>query len=456
MRLAGRTYVHPVENIRGTLSTHLASRKVVLGVCGSIAAVKSVELARELIRHGADVVAVMTESATRILHPDALHFATGHPPITRLSGAVEHVALLGDVPQKADLLLIAPATANTVSKMALGIDDSPVTTCATVAVGTRTPIVVAPAMHEAMLDHPIVAEHQTTLVKRLGVTWVEPQREEKKAKLADVEAIVEAVIHRLANEPHRPGPLAGKRALVISGATAEALDPVRILTNRSSGLSGILIATELRRLGATVTLWQGHATAPLPEHLASLTEPYSTHADLVARLREKAHFDQVWMPAAIGDYGATPAKHKIASEGKALQLNLRPLPKIIETVRKKWPQALLVAFKAESETGKLLERARERLARYGAQYIVANASDAFGAQRTHVQLLDAKGETSFQGSKATVIPQIVAHVAQARPGRLAAAKPGARKVTAARAKAGPAQKRNRARAAAGAPARKGP
>ncbi|MEA3165201.1 MAG: phosphopantothenoylcysteine decarboxylase / phosphopantothenate---cysteine ligase, partial [Thermoplasmata archaeon] len=109
---------HPVENIRGSLSHHLEGRRIVLAVCGSIAAVKAVELARELIRHGADVVPVMSASATRILHPDALHFATGHQPIVRLTGAVEHVSLLGDVPGKADLLLVAPATANTVSKMA--------------------------------------------------------------------------------------------------------------------------------------------------------------------------------------------------------------------------------------------------------------------------------------------------------------------------------------------------
>src|ERR1041384_2209252 len=115
--------MHPVENTRGTLSQHLAGRRIVLGVCGSIAAVKTVELARELIRHGADVVPVMTDAATRILHPDALEFATGHKPVLRLTGAVEHVSLLGDVKGKADLLLVAPGTANTVSKMALGIDD---------------------------------------------------------------------------------------------------------------------------------------------------------------------------------------------------------------------------------------------------------------------------------------------------------------------------------------------
>ncbi|HLF15892.1 MAG TPA: bifunctional phosphopantothenoylcysteine decarboxylase/phosphopantothenate--cysteine ligase CoaBC [Candidatus Thermoplasmatota archaeon] len=407
--------MHPVENLRGTASAHLAGRTVVLGVCGSIAAVKAVELARELIRHGADVVPVMTPAATRILHPDALHFATGHPPVTRLTGAVEHVSLLGDVPGKADLLLVAPATANTVAKMALGIDDSPVTTCATVAFGTRTPVVVAPAMHEAMLTHPVVADHARALVKRLGVTWVEPVREEGKAKLAEVEAVVEAVIHRLALGPKRPGPLAGKRCLVISGATAEPVDPVRILTNRSSGRSGFLVATELRRLGAEVDLWHGHGTLPVPGPLLPFAWRFGSHGELMARIRKArlAAFDQVWMPAAIGDYAAVPAKAKIPSGAKRLDLELRPLPKAIEAVRRKAPKAILVAFKAESSEAGLAAKARERLRRYSAQFVVANTAAAFAAPDTSLLLVDGKGERRFEGRKERVLPQVVAAVAKA-------------------------------------------
>lgn len=407
--------MHPVENLRGTRSHHLEGRTVVLGVCGSIAAVKAVELARELVRHGADVVPVMTESATRIVHPDALEFATGRKPIVRLTGAVEHIALLGDVPGKADLLLVAPATANTVSKMALGIDDSPVTTCATVAFGTRTPVVVAPAMHEAMLAHPIVEEHARTLRDRLGVTWVEPLREEKKAKLADVEAIAEAVIHTLANKGRNPGPLAGKSALVISGSTAEAIDPVRVLTNRSSGLSGHLVATELQRLGARVWLWQGHASLEVPSHLERSVVRFSSHDDLarLVRAADLSAVDHVWMPAAIGDYAAAPAKEKIASGKPSLSLRLKPLPKIVEAVRKAAPRAVLVAFKAESDPKALLRQAKDRLKRYGAQYVVANTSEAFGSGDTDVWLVHARGSEHFTGPKDEVLPTVVDMVAMA-------------------------------------------
>lgn len=438
---------HPVENIRGSLSHHLEGRRIVLAVCGSIAAVKSVELARELIRHGADVVPVMSASATRILHPDALQFATGHAPITRLTGAVEHVALLGDVPGKADLLLVAPATANTVSKMAMGIDDGPVTTCATVAFGTRTPIVVAPAMHEAMLGHPVVGHHADTL-RKLGVTWVEPLREEKKAKLADIEEIVEAVIHRLANTGPQPGPLAGKTALVVSGSTAEAIDPVRVITNRSSGRSGLLIATELRRLGADVTLWQGHASVEVPSHLAHRVVRFSSHEDLMrlAKAADLSGFDHVWMPAAIGDYAAVPAKAKIASGKSSLTLKLRPLPKVVEAIRAAAPKAVLVAFKAESDAKVLAQQAKDRLKRYSAQFVVANTSDAFGADDTELLLVHAKGSQSFKGPKSEVLPTVVDIVAMAAPPSAKAAKAG---------KASKSGKAARSAAAAKKPARKG-
>lgn len=405
---------HPVENIRGSLSHHLEGRRIVLGVCGSIAAVKCVELARELIRHGADVVPVMTESATRIVTPEAMHFATGNRAVTRLTGAVEHVSLLGDVPGKADLLLVAPATANTVGKMALGIDDSPVTTCATVALGTRTPIVVAPAMHEAMLKHTMVEAHVRTLRDLFGVTWVEPLHEERKAKLADVEAIVEAVIHRLANA-RSPGPLAGRKALVVSGSTEEAIDPVRVLTNRSSGRSGLLIATELHRLGADVTLWQGHASVEIPSHLLARIVRFSTHEDLLrlAKAADLAVFRQVWMPAAIGDYAAVPANAKIASGKRSLSLRLKPLPKVIEAIRKAAPDAVLVAFKAESDAKALAKQAKDRLKRYGAQFVVANTSDAFGADDTDILLVHRKGTESFKGPKSEVLPTVVDVVAMA-------------------------------------------
>ncbi len=394
--------MHPVENIRGSASSLLAGRRIVLAISGSIGAVKCVELSRELIRHGADVHAVMTGAAQGIITAEAMHFATGNPVVTKITGAVEHVRLLGDVPGRADLLLVAPATANTVAKMALGIDDTTITTCATVAFGTRTPVVVAPAMHEAMLEHPIVAEHQKTLVERLGVTWIEPKHEEKKAKLADIDAIVDGVIRRL----HDATPVAGKRILVIGGATGEPVDPVRIVTNRSSGRTAVMLAQELHRLGAEVDLWYGLGSAtPAAGHE---TTRFQTHADLMAMVDGMAAYDEVWMPAAINDYAPVPSASKIASEAEDLSLALQPLAKVIEAVRKRLPEATIIAFKAESDHDKLLERARSRLGRYDAQWIVANTDASFSAEETEAWLLGRDGsQRTFAGDKRVVLRQII-------------------------------------------------
>lgn len=401
--------MHPVENIRCSRSELLAGRKVVLAISGSIAAVKTVELARELVRHGADVHAVMSHAATGIIHPDALHFATGNPVVTRIGGGVEHVAWLGEVKDAADVLVVAPATANTLGKMALGIDDGPVTTMATVAFGHHRHVVVAPAMHEGMLDHPVVAQHVAAL-REMGVTWVEPSRAEHKAKLADIDSIVDHVIHRV----HSDGPLAGKRCLVIGGATAEAVDPIRVLTNRSSGRSAVALAQELFRAGGDVTLWYGNGTAPVPAALRDHVVRFDSHAELMRLANdEDVAFDQIWMPAAISDYAPEAAKQKIPSEGNPT-IRLHPVEKVIEALRPRAPDATLVAFKAESEADQLIDKARGRLERYGAQWIVGNTTEAFDSEDNDVWLIGQDGsESRFAGAKQTVLRQVVRAVAEA-------------------------------------------
>src|SRR6056297_2870270 len=190
----------------------LTGVNVVLGVSGSIAAVKTVELAHELRRQGASVRAVMTDSATGIIHPWALEFATDNEVITEITGSVEHVALCGRSGW-GDVLLLAPATANTVGKVAAAIDDTPVTTCATTALGADVPVLVAPAMHEPMYDHPGVLD-AIDRVEDWGVDFVAPRVEEGKAKIATEAAIVTAVARATTEQD-----LADKRIIVTSGAT---------------------------------------------------------------------------------------------------------------------------------------------------------------------------------------------------------------------------------------------
>src|SRR6056297_1031232 len=220
----------------------LSGVNVALGVTGSIAAVKVVELAHELRRRGASVRAVTTESAQGIVHPWAVEFATDAPVVTEITGGVEHVELCGR-DGWADVLLVAPATANTVGKIAAAIDDSPVTTTATTALGAGVPVVVAPAMHEPMYDHPGVLE-AIDKVESWGVEFVDPRIEEGKAKIATEDAIALAVARAAS-----PDLLKGETVVVTSGATAEPVDPVRVLTNRSSGRTGRAVARACYSLG---------------------------------------------------------------------------------------------------------------------------------------------------------------------------------------------------------------
>src|SRR5674536_398734 len=224
----------------------LEGKTVIVGVTGSIAAVETIKLIRKLRRMGAAVHVVTTLAARRIIHTNALEYASQNPVINELTGKVEHVAFLGKG-GSADLLLIAPCTANTIGKIARGIDDTPVTTCAVTAIGSGKPVVIVPAMHLSMYSQPFVKEN----IDRLGelVHFVWPRIEEDRAKFADMSEIVLTVERLLSRWD-----LAKKKVLITSGATIEALDPIRILTTRSSGRTGREIAYEAFRRGADVTI----------------------------------------------------------------------------------------------------------------------------------------------------------------------------------------------------------
>src|SRR3990170_9129543 len=253
--------MHPARRIRATKSKKLLDRTIVVGITGSIAAVKCVELIRELIRHGADVYPVMTKDALGIVTADAIEFAAGRRPVTHLTGDMSYIDLCG-TEGEADLLLVAPCTANTVSKIATGIDDTTVTTFATNALGSGIPLVIAPAMHESMYEQPIVKGNVERL-RSVGVEVLQPIMEEDKAKLADVDAIVAHVIRKLG-----PAELAGKKVVVIAGATSEPIDDVRVITNVSTGGTGVALARPAFERGADVWLWLGRHEVPVPGFLA--------------------------------------------------------------------------------------------------------------------------------------------------------------------------------------------
>ena len=363
---------------------------VVLGVSGSIAAVKTVELAHELRREGASVRAVMTDSATGIVHPWAVEFATGKDVVTNLTGRVEHIELCG-ADGWGDVLLLAPATANTVGKVAAAIDDTPVTTTATTALGAGLPVVVAPAMHEPMYDHPGVLD-AVSRVESWGVDFVDPRIEEGKAKIATEDAIVTAVARAAGDRP-----LAGRHVVVTAGATTESVDPLRTLSNRASGRTGRAVARACHVLGADVTLVQDGPVVPYAS-----VEPAESAAEMTAAVAAVADdADALVSAAAISDYTVETADEKIPSGQERLTLDLEPTPKLIDTVRADYPDLPIVGFKVESTGGDegLLGRARDLIERVDLAFVVANDASVMGEAATRALLVESAAHSEYTGDK---------------------------------------------------------
>ncbi|GCF12954.1 hypothetical protein Harman_08890 [Haloarcula mannanilytica] len=383
----------------------LTGVNVVLGVSGSIAAVKTVELAHELRRQGASVRAVMTDSATGIIHPWALSFATDTDTVTEITGGVEHVDLCGRSGW-GDVLLLAPATANTVGKVAAAIDDTPVTTCATTALGADVPVVIAPAMHEPMYDHPGVLD-AIDRVESWGVEFVDPRIEEGKAKIATEEAIVTATARAAGDRS-----LSGKHVVVTAGATTESVDPVRTLSNRSSGQTGRAVARACYVRGADVTLV--HDGPDVPYAAVEQVESAAEMTEAVSRVADSA--DALVSAAAISDYTVEQAPQKIKSGQEGLTLTLEPTPKLIDTVRADHPDLPIVGFKVESEGDDetLIERAREIRERAGLAFVVANDASVMGSDETRALLVDGDTATEYVGDKqglgACVADDLSAHL----------------------------------------------
>jgi phosphopantothenoylcysteine decarboxylase/phosphopantothenate--cysteine ligase len=381
---------------------------VALGVTGSIAAVRVVELAHELRREGATVRAVMTGSARGIVGPWAVEFATDAPPVTEITGRVEHVDLCGREGW-ADVLLVAPATANTVGKVAGAVDDTPVTTCATTALGAGLPVVVAPAMHEPMYDHPGVLDALDRL-ESWGVDLVAPRLEEGKAKIATDEAIVTAVARATGDRP-----LDGRRVVVTGGGTAEAIDPVRIVTNRASGRTGRAIARACHVAGADVTLVHAGVGDPPETPGVETVEVESTAELLEATLDAAADADALVASAAVGDFTVDERAEKIRS-GEPVTLDLRPTPKVIEEVRAAHPDLPVVGFKLEpgADDEAMVAEARALADRAGLAMVVANDARALGGTETRALLVRPAGDPEVvEGSKADLGARIAAALADA-------------------------------------------
>jgi phosphopantothenoylcysteine decarboxylase/phosphopantothenate--cysteine ligase len=358
---------HPSLDIVESYGTELSGKKIVLCIAGSVAVYKSIELARLLMRHGADVTCVVSDAATKLIKPDYFKWATGNEVVSKLTGNLEHIRL-ADYKQS-DLIIVYPATANTLGKLANGIDDTPVSTVLTVGFGSKIPILMALAMHQSMHENAAVLRNIKFLKQKID--FVSPLMIEGKAKAAEPEDILEYVLKKFGISPK----LQNKRILMTAGPTIEYIDPIRIITNHSTGKTGVLLASGLISGGAKVTLIYGPGQEKPPKGAKVI--PVNTVMEMFTAVKKemKKKFDVVILAAAASDYVPTKSnKSKIKSTSKQMIVKLQRAPKIIDQIKKIQKDVFLVGFKAETNLTKinLIKIARKKLQETKADMIIAN------------------------------------------------------------------------------------
>jgi len=358
---------HPSLDIVESYGTELTGKKIVLCVAGSVAAYKSIELARLLMRHGANVKCVMSNASTKLIKPDYMKWATGNNVITKLTGDMEHIDVADY--KRSDLLLVYPSTANTLGKLATGIDDTPISTVLTVAFGSKIPIVMGLAMHRSMYENAAVRKNIAFLEKKID--FISPNMIEGKAKAPEPEDVLEFILRKFGHSKV----LEGKKVLMTAGPTIEKIDPIRIITNHSTGKTGVLLASELISAGAKVTLVYGPGISEPPKgakiiHVETVTDMYN---EVKKQMGKK--YDIVILAAAASDYiPKVQQSKKIKSTKKSLIVELKKAPKIIDHIKKLQKDVFLVGFKAETDISKkeLVIRAKQKLRDSNADMIIAN------------------------------------------------------------------------------------
>jgi phosphopantothenoylcysteine decarboxylase/phosphopantothenate--cysteine ligase len=358
---------HPSLDIVESYGTELAGKKIVLCIAGSVAAYKSIELARLLMRHGANVKCVMSNASTKLIKPDYMKWATGNNVITKLTGDMEHIDLADY--KRSDLLIVYPSTANTLGKLATGIDDTPISTVLTVAFGSNIPIIMGLAMHRSMYDNAAVRKNIAFLEKKID--FVSPNMIEGKVKAPEPEDVLHFILTKFGQSKI----LKGKKVLMTAGPTIEKIDPIRVITNHSTGKTGVLLASELVSAGAKVTLVYGPGIAKPPKGAKII--PVQTVTDMFNEVKKqmKKKFDIIILAAAASDYiPKNQYPKKIKSTKNSLTIQLKKAPKIIDHIKKLQKDAFLIGFKAETDISKkeLVVRAKQKLKDSKADMIIAN------------------------------------------------------------------------------------
>ncbi|MCU0557693.1 MAG: bifunctional phosphopantothenoylcysteine decarboxylase/phosphopantothenate--cysteine ligase CoaBC [Desulfobacterales bacterium] len=395
----------------------LDGKNIVIGVTGGIAAYKSADLASRLVQAGAVVDVVMTAAATEFVRPLTFQALT-HRPVALDMFSLLQEADIGHVAlgRRAALMIIAPATANTIAKLAHGLADNLLTTT---ALACRGPILIAPAMESGMWDNAATTDNMEVLRRRgYHVVGPEPGRLASggygQGRMSEPGALLDAARWVLG----RSGPLAGRSVVVTAGGTREAIDPVRFIGNRSSGKMGWALAAAARDRGADVTLIHGPTSLPTQHGVADVPVE-SAEQMQTAVLEATPDADALIMAAAVADYRPpAPAGQKIKKQSENLRLELTRTADILAAVAERRGRGgrprVVVGFAAETQD--VVENAREKLTRKGLSLIVANdvsaADSGFEVETNRVTLLDAAGgmETLPLMSKAAAAEEVIARV----------------------------------------------
>jgi phosphopantothenoylcysteine decarboxylase/phosphopantothenate--cysteine ligase len=374
----------------------LDCRRLILGVTGSIAAYKSVELASKLTQAGALLDVILTPSAEKFVRPLTFESVTGRRAYTdgELWGNEAHVLHVG-LAEGADLMVIAPATANSIAKLAHGLADSMLTIT---ALASRCPILIAPAMDAGMFEHPATQANVRTLDER-GVEIIGPVEGRMASGLVGIGRMVEpaVLVGAIRRQLGRAGPLAGRKVVVTAGGTQEPVDPVRVITNLSSGKQGYALAQAALDYGADVTLISAPVSLPLP--IGALAVPVRTAAEMHQAVLEAVRdADALIMVAAVADFQVKHiSEQKIKRQHGLAKIDLEPTPDILAAVaahrRESGRPRALLGFAAESQD--LVANARQKLESKGLSMIVANdistPGSGFGSETNKVTLIDPSG-----------------------------------------------------------------
>ncbi len=411
--------LHPSKDIKCAFGNELLGKRVVICVTASVACYKAIDLIRLMMRHGAEVTVVISKAVEKFMNKEYFLWASGNQVISELSGNLEHVRVANY--KTSDLIVVYPCTANTIGKFANGIDDTPVTSVLSIALGARVPIMIAPAMHDAMYQNMIIKQNIQYLEK-IGIVFVNPILEEDKAKVATIESVylqsVDLVKNQISNSEKKDViptdhldwffckcsinnsiPLShdqmrsfmkNRKILISTGSTVEHIDPIRLISNSSSGRMGYSLLKKAIDLGLDVTLVKGSTMIDLEytklkdQFNFKLIETRTTQQMMESVMGELSSklYDIIILAAAVSDFKPEfYSNDKITTDRDSLVIRLVPTDKIVNQVKFIQRETYLVAFKAEYQVSDriLLERSYRKLLDSDADMVVANDVGIEGA-----------------------------------------------------------------------------